>query len=107
VAVEHLRGMAHFAPPVQAAVAAAFDRCGPLGADDVRVRSVRQVGPHLGHGSETFVELELADGRSARADILSVRRPEARLTCRAPRDTPATEYRVEVFEVRPADPIPA
>ena len=31
-----------------------------------------------------------------------VRRPEARLTCRAARDTPATEYRVEVFEVRPA-----
>ncbi len=95
VAVEHLRGMAHFAPPVQAAVAAAFDRCGPLGADDVRVRSVRQVGPHLGHGSETFVELELADGRSARADILSVRRPEARLTCRAPgtRRPPSTGWR--------------
>ncbi len=78
VVVEHLRGMARFAPPVQAAAAAVFDRCGPLGADDVRVRSVRQIGPHLGHGSETFVELELADGRSARVDVLSVRRPEAR-----------------------------
>jgi (2Fe-2S) ferredoxin len=103
VVVEHLRGMARFAPPVQAAAAAVFDRCGPLAVDDVRVRSVRQIGPHLGHGSETFVELDLADGRSARVDVLSVRRPEARLTCRAARETPATEYRVEIFEVRTAD----
>ena len=103
VVVEFLRGMARFPPPVQAAAAAVFDRCGPLGPTDVRVRSVRQVGPHLGHGSETFVELELDDGRSARVDVASVRRPEARLTCRAARDTPATEYQVEVFEIRPAD----
>jgi len=99
VVVDYLRGMARFAPPVQAAAAAVFDRCGPLGADDVRVHSARQVGPHLGHGSETFVELDLADGRSARVEIASVRRPDAQLTCRASRETPATEYRVEMFDV--------
>ncbi len=96
----YLRGMARFPPPVQAAAAAAFERCPPLGADDVRVRAVRQIGPHDGHGSQTFVELELADGRVASAEIESVRRPAAQLTCRATRETPATAYRVVSFALR-------
>ena len=46
-----------------------------------------------------------ADRRGSTSSRYAAR--EARLTCRAARDTPATEYRVEIFEVRPADPIPA
>ena len=43
VVVEHLRGMARFPPPVQAAAAAVFDRCGPLGARR-RPRPLRAAG---------------------------------------------------------------
>jgi (2Fe-2S) ferredoxin len=94
----HLRGMARYSPPVQAAVAASYERCAPLGPRDVIVRKVDRDGPHDGHGSQTTVELDIA-GRPdpLRVEVLSVRRPAAQLTCRASRATPATEYRVQSF----------
>jgi hypothetical protein len=95
---EHLRGMTRYAPPVQAAVVAAYERCPPLGPADITVRSVEQIGPHEGHGSETFVDLEVPSlAQRFRVEMLSVRRPEAQLTCRAARETPATEYRLQRF----------
>lgn len=98
---DQLRGMARFLPPVQAAVAAAYRRYGPLGPSDVTVRSTEHVGPHHGHGSETIVELAIEpQQRLLTVRVLSVRRPEARLTCRAVRETPATEYRI--IDVKPS-----
>jgi hypothetical protein len=35
--------------------------------------------------------------RMVRVQVLSMRRPDAQLTCRAARETPATEYRVIDF----------
>lgn len=99
VTPEYLRGVVRYPPPVQAAVVAAYERCAPLGPDQITVRSVDQIGPHDGHGSETIVDLEVATlGAAFRVEMLSVRRPEAKLTCRAPRQTPATEYRLQRFE---------
>jgi len=99
VPTEHLRGMTRYPPPVQAAVAAVYERCPPLGANDITVRSVEQIGPYEGHGSETFVDIEVPRlGATFRVEMLSVRRREAQLTCRAGRDTPATEYRLQHFE---------
>jgi (2Fe-2S) ferredoxin len=90
----HLRGVARYSPPVQAAVAAAYERCTPLGPGAVTVRTVDRDE----HGSQTTVELDIADRPDpVRVDILSVRRPAAQLTCRAGRATPATEYRVQAF----------
>jgi len=95
---DRLRGMARFLPPVQAAVIAAYRRYGPLVPSDVSVRATQHIGPHHGHGSETFVELVIEPQRLAvRAHVLSVRRSEAQLTCRAARETPATEYQVIDF----------
>jgi (2Fe-2S) ferredoxin len=97
---DQLRGMARFLPPVQAAVAAAYRRYGPLGPSDVTVGSTEHIGPHHGHGSETIVELAIeSQQRSLTVRVLSVRRPEAKLTCRAARETPATEYRI--IDVKP------
>jgi hypothetical protein len=94
----HLRGMARHSPPVQAAVAAAYERCAPLGPRDVTVRTVDRDGPHHGHGVQTTVELDIAGRHDpVRVEILSVRRPAAQLTCRAGRATPATEYRLQSF----------
>jgi (2Fe-2S) ferredoxin len=96
-----LRGIARFPPPVQTAVVAAYDRLGPLAPDAVTVESVTQVGPHHDHGSETTVELSVDSLGRVRVEVLAVRRPAAQLTCRADRETPATEYRIESFEVLP------
>jgi (2Fe-2S) ferredoxin len=104
VASDSLRGMARFVPPVQAAAIAAYAELGPLGVGDVRVLSTRQVGPHDGHGSETFVDLEVTGHGRVAVSILSVRRKEEQLTCRAIRPTPATEYRIEGFQRLPAPP---
>ena len=72
---------------------AAYERYGPLGPPDVTVRSTRHFGPHQGHGSETIVDLVIEpQQRKVRVKVLSVRRPDAQLTCRAVRETPATEY---------------
>ena len=96
-----LRGIARFPPPVQAAVVAVFERFGPLAPDAVTVESVTQVGPHHRHGSETTVELRVAKVGGVLVEVLALRRAPARLTCRAGRDTPATEYRIQSFEVPP------
>jgi (2Fe-2S) ferredoxin len=92
---DRLRGMARYLPPVQAAAIAAYERYGPLSPSDVIVQATEHIGPHHGHGSETIVDLVIEpQQRMVRVRILSIRRPDAQLTCRAARDTPATEYRV-------------
>lgn len=98
VRTDRLRGMARFLPPVQAAVIAAHERYGPLGPSDVTVKATEHIGPHHGHGSETFVDLVVEpQQRMVSVRVLSVRRPDAQLTCRAARETPATEYQIIEF----------
>ena len=99
VAAGPLRGMARFLPPVQAAVVAAYERLGPLAPNAITAESVVQVGHHAGHGSETTVDLRVAELGRVRVEVLALRRPPAQLTCRALRETPATEYHIESFEV--------
>ena len=99
-----LRGVARFPPPVQAAVVAAYERLGPLAPNAVTVDSVTQVGPHHGHGSQTTVDLQVANVGRVRVEVLALRRPPAQLTCRATRETPATEYRIESFDILAATP---
>lgn len=100
VLTDRLRGMARYLPPVQAAVIAAYERYGPLGPTDVTVGATEHIGPHHGHGSETFVDLVVEpQRRMVRVRVLSVRRPDAQLTCRAARETPATEYQIVDFTV--------
>jgi hypothetical protein len=92
---DRLRGMARFLPPVQAAIIAMYQRYGPLGPSDVTVRATEHIGPHHGHGSETFVDLVIEpQQQTVKVQVLSVRRADAQLTCRAVRETPATEYRI-------------
>lgn len=96
VATEHLRGMSRFSPPQQAAVVAAHAAYGPLAAGDVGVTASRHEGTYGAPGSRTVVDLQVAGlPAGVQAEVLAVRRPPARLTCRATRDTTATEYRVE------------
>lgn len=91
-----LRGMARYPPAQQAAVVAAFTRYGPLPADGVRVTTARHEGGWGTPDSRTYVELAVRGVTSpVRAEVVAVARPAARLTCRAPRDSIATEYRVE------------
>ena len=98
VLTDRLRGMARFLPPVQAAAIAAYQRYGPLGPSDLTVRGTEHIGPQHGHGSETIVDLVVEPQQQMlRVRVLSVRRPEAKLTCRAARETPATEYRIIEF----------
>jgi hypothetical protein len=98
VLTEQLRGMARFLPPVQAAAVAAYRTFGPLGPSDVTVRRSEHIGPHHGPGSETIVDLVIEpQQRMVQVRVLSVRRAEAKLTCRAARETPATEYRIIEF----------
>jgi (2Fe-2S) ferredoxin len=97
-----LRGMAQVPPPVQAAAVAAYERLGPLAPGAVLAERVDQVGPHDGHGSETTVVLRVAGMGRVRVEVLAVRRPVAQLTCRAPRETPATEYQVVSFVPLPS-----
>lgn len=98
VLTEQLRGMARFLPPVQAAAVAAYRTFGPLGPSDVTVRRTEHIGPHHGHGSETIVDLVIEPQQQmVKVRVLSVRRAEAKLTCRAARETPATEYRIIEF----------
>ena len=65
----------------------------PWRPNAVTVEAVTQVGPHDGHGSETTVVLRVAGLGRVRVEVLALRRPPAQLTCRAVRETPATEYR--------------
>ena len=101
VRADHLRGMARFPPAVQAAVGAAYARLGPLPLDAVTVQALDRHPPHAGHGSATVVDLEIT-GRPDRVQVqvLATRLPEAQLTCRAARATPATGYQIERFTVR-------
>ena len=96
-----LRGVARFPPPVQAAVVAAYGRLGPLAPNAISVQSVTQVGPHHGHAYETTADLRVAGLGRVLVEVLAMRRPPAKLTCRAIRETPATEYLIESFEVLP------
>ncbi|MFL6064250.1 MAG: sucrase ferredoxin [Friedmanniella sp.] len=96
VRTAHLRGMARYPPAQQAAVVAALERYGPLGPDAVTVAAARHEGRYGEPGSRTLVELRVAGlDRTVHAEVAAVRRPPARLTCRAVRETPATEYRIE------------
>ena len=98
VLTDRLRGMARYLPPAQAAAIVAYERFGPLGPSDVSVRATEHIGPHHGHGSETIVDLVVGPQlRLVRVRVLSVRRADAQLTCRASRETPATEYRIVDF----------
>jgi hypothetical protein len=98
VLTDRLRGMVRYLPPVQAAAIAAYEHYGPLGPSDVSVRATEHIGPHHGHGSETIVDLVVGPHlQLVRVRVLSLRRADAQLTCRAARKTPATEYRVIDF----------
>jgi hypothetical protein len=98
VLTEQLRGMARFLPPVQAAAVTAYRTFGPLGPSDVTVRRTVHIGPHQEHGSETIVDLVIEPQQQmVQVRVLSVRRAEAKLTCRAARETPAIEYRIIEF----------
>jgi hypothetical protein len=98
VLADRLRGMARFLPPIQAAVIAAYQRYGPLRPSDVTVQTSQHIGPYHGHGSETIVDLLIEPRQEMiKVRVLAVRRPDAQLTCRATRETPATEYRVIDF----------
>jgi (2Fe-2S) ferredoxin len=95
VPVAHLRGVARFAPPLQAAVAEAYRRLAPLPPGAVHAGAEGGVVPH----GETTVDLRV-DGSPVgyRAVVRAVRRPAAQLTCRAVRETSATAYDVLSFE---------
>jgi hypothetical protein len=96
VRTAHLRGMARFPPQQQAAVVAALERYGPLDADGVTVTTSRHEGRYGEPGSRTLLELRVAGvAHPVHAEVVAVRRPPAQLTCRAVRETPATEYRVD------------
>lgn len=86
-----LRGIAEHPPVVQAAVVAAYERFGPLGPGAVQV-----VGGESGPGPRTRVRLVVAGiPEAVDAVVHTVRRPDAQLTCRAIRPTPASEYPVD------------
>ncbi len=103
VGTEFLRGMARFPPAVQAAAAAAYERFGPLAPHDVSLRSYEHVRPHADHASHSTVHLEVAGlSGPVRAEVVGIRRSDAQLTCRAARDTPATEYWVQSLTPVPA-----
>jgi hypothetical protein len=96
VRTAHLRGMARFPPQQQAAVVAALERYGPLDADAVTVTASRHEGRYGEPGSRTLLVLHVAGvAGPVHAEVVAVRRPPAQLTCRAVRETPATEYRVD------------
>ena len=96
VRTPHLRGMARLPPAQQAAVVAVLERYGPLGPDAVTVVGAEHEGSYGQPGSRYRMELRVEGlSRTLQAEVLAVRRAPARLTCRAGRETPATEFRVE------------
>ena len=100
-----LRGMVGFAPPAQAAAVAAYERLGPLPPHGVRFLAADRIGPHDGHGSQTVVELGLAErAQRIRVLVTAIRRPDALLTCRAAHPTPATAYEITAFDLIPPGP---
>ena len=98
VAARWLRGVSPYTPPVQAAVVGAYARFGPLAPGAVTVVDTRRDGPGSGHGSTAAVTLAVRGQPAEEAHVVAVRRPEAQLTCRAERETPATEYQVTWVE---------
>lgn len=100
VSTAHLRGMAGHPPAAQAAAAAAYERFGPLGPRDIEVRSLVHSPRYAGQASHTTVELDVPGVEAVvRVVVLGVRRAEAQLTCRAPRDTPATDYLIDHLDL--------
>lgn len=91
VALPYLRGMTRVAPPAQAAIAAVHRHLGPLGPHDVEVLTTEH--PARGFWFINLTVPGLGPG-TLRAAVAAVRREPAQLTCRAPQDTPATEYRM-------------
>ena len=85
----YLRGMARLRPAAQAAVAALHQEQGPFGFGDVQVRTSAETSP--GHW---LVTLDLPGSAGVNVSVTAARRPPAQLTCRAGRETPATEYLV-------------
>jgi len=102
IRTENLRGMAGQSPAIQAAVIAAHAEYGPLGSRGIVVGHSSHAGAQGGHGSTTEVELTVAGGPVLQAQVVAVRRPNAQLTCRAVRETPAMEYQVRSLVPRPA-----
>lgn len=102
VSGEYLRGMARYQPPIQAAVAMAYRRLGPLGPSDITVRSYRRLPRQPGQGTQTVVDLDIRNRpQPVRVRMQAIRRPSAQLTCRAIRNSPATEYQVVAFDSLP------
>ncbi len=96
VQAEHLRGMSRYSPAEQVAVVAAHAAYGPLAAGEVVVTASRQESHPGSPGARTLVDLSVARRPGAvQAEVLTVPRPPARLTCRAARETTAMGYSVE------------
>lgn len=93
VAAAYLRGSSSVAGPAQAAIAAALERFGPAGFDDVRVADVEQ--RERDHWSVT---LSGERGMPSRLTALVRRTWETptRLTCNAVRDAAAFRYVVDL-----------
>lgn len=98
VDVTWLRGVAGLHPAEQVALGAALERWGPAPVACAVPRLVGQVGS-FGDGVWT-VELDGTDPLPARARVVvtSTRRQEARLTCRATRETRAVQWDVTRIE---------
>lgn len=98
VDVSRLRGVAGLHPAEQVALGAALERWGPAPVASAVPRLVEQVGT-FGSGVWT-VELDGTDPLPARARVVvtSTRRQEARLTCRATRETSAVQWDVTRIE---------
>lgn len=87
VATEHLRGISRFAAPAQVAVIEAYRRYGPLPPGAVHAAST------IARAGFTVVDVTVAGlPGGLRAVVRAEQRPPAQLTCRAPRETAATEY---------------
>jgi hypothetical protein len=98
VDVAWLRGVAGLHPAEQVALGAVLERWGPAPVGSAVPRLVEQVGT-FGSGVWT-VELDGTDPLPAHARVVvtSSRRPEAQLTCRATRETPAVQWDVTRIE---------
>jgi hypothetical protein len=90
LALPHLRGLAGFAPVVQVGVGAAHEHFGPWGAGEVTLIASAEQVPHR----RWQIDLHSPTG-PLRAVVSISTRPHARLTCRAPLDSSATEFHLD------------